>query len=150
MIHETSEHQVSLPTVQAAAIQDLCLTIVLQKKVQMIKSCNSSMISQCTVYTEYMSMYTFPSCSIEHVVGSKVTVGDECAIVIYRNIALYRMSGFLLDMIIAQANYRDNIEIPVYCATLTVIISIQISTSALHSERGGIDKPKQAAFDTVA
>ena len=60
------------------------------------------------------------------------------------------MSVFLLDMIIAQANYRDNIEIPVYCATLTVIISIQISTSVLHSERGGINKPKQAAFDIVA
>ena len=50
--------------------------------------------------------------------GSKVTVADACAIVIYRNIALYRMSGFLLDVIIAQADYRDNIEIPIYRATL--------------------------------
>ena len=50
--------------------------------------------------------------------GSKVAVADACAIVIYRNIALYRMSGFLLNMIIVQANYRDNIEIPVYHATL--------------------------------
>ena len=50
--------------------------------------------------------------------GSKVTVADACAIVIYRNIALYRMSGFLLDMIIAQVNYRNNIEIPVYRTTL--------------------------------
>ena len=37
---------------------------------------------------------------------------------VYHNIALYRMSVFLLDMIIAQVNYRDNIEIPVYRATL--------------------------------
>ena len=44
--------------------------------------------------------------------GSKVAVADTCAIVIHRNIALYQMSGFLLNMIIMQANYRDNIEIP--------------------------------------
>ena len=30
------------------------------------------------------------------------------------------MSGFLLDMIIAQVDYRDNIEIPVYRATLVL------------------------------
>ena len=47
--------------------------------------------------------------------GSKVTVADACAIVTYRNITL---SGFLLDVIIVQADYRDNIEIPVYRATL--------------------------------
>ena len=52
--------------------------------------------------------------------GSKVTVADACAIVIYRNIALYQMSGFLLNMIITQANYRDNIEISVYRATLAI------------------------------
>ena len=62
----------------------------------------------------------FSPCSIEHVVGSKVTVADACAIVIYRNITLYRMSGFLLNMIIAQVNYRDNIEILVYRATLAI------------------------------
>ena len=56
--------------------------------------------------------------------GSKVTVADACTIVIYRNIALYRMSGFLLDMIIAQANYRDDIEIPVYRATLLLCTSL--------------------------
>ena len=57
---------------------------------------------------------------MQHVVGLKVTAADACTIVIHRNIALYRMSGFLLDMIIARAGYRDNIEIPVYHATLLV------------------------------
>ena len=53
VLHETSEHQVSLPTMQAAVIQ----VIVLQKTAQINKGRNLATSIYFPVYSIYIYMY---------------------------------------------------------------------------------------------